>query len=104
MRIKSVTIATADERIAQVFKQLGATEREFNGQMVLSIVTTPHIMDEKVDIAYEQLKRFGYNVCSQSMQHFWYIKDQRNKLDTITIESQGKEGFVRERHEYLISW
>jgi hypothetical protein len=31
-----------------------------------------------------------------------YIKDAQKELDTITIESQGKEGFVKEKHEYLI--
>jgi hypothetical protein len=91
-----------EERINLIFKQIGAKEKDHNGQSVLSITTSPDIMAQKVDIAYEQLRRLGYGQISNSQRHFWYISDKRKKLDKITIESQGETGFVQERHEYLI--
>jgi hypothetical protein len=105
VKIKSVTIAaTVDEQIGTIFKQLGAKEKEHNGNKILSIEATPEVMSEKVQIALGQLRRLGYNSGSQQKQHFWYITDKKKTLDTITIESQGKEGFVQERHEYHIYW
>lgn len=107
MKIKSVSIASSmnpDERISQIFTQLGAKEKTHNGQSVLSLFTTPAVMDTKVDIAFESLRRLGYDGKSQAMSHFWYLTDLSKKLPTITIESQGKEGFVVEKHEYLIWW
>lgn len=105
MKIKKVTLAADDyERVTMIFKQLGAKEKLHNGQEVLSIVTTPEVMDKKVEIAFEMLKRIGYDRCSQSLKHFWFISDLQKKLDTISIESQGSSGFVRESHEYLIYW
>jgi hypothetical protein len=93
-----------DDRITLIFKQLGAKEKEHNGNSVMSIVTTPDVMAQKVEIAYESLRRLGYTSCSNSQKHFWYISDKRKKLDTITIESQGETGFVQEKHEYIIFW
>ena len=105
MKIKKVCLSsTVDDRISLVFTQLGCKEKQHNGQSVLSLITTPDVMEQKVEIAYEQLKRLGYDNKSQSQKHFWYITDLQKKLDTISIESQGAEGFVKERHEYLIWW
>jgi Holliday junction resolvasome RuvABC DNA-binding subunit len=103
MKIKHVILAAnVQERIALIFKQLGAKIKEHNGQSVLSIVTDPDTMEQKVEIAFEQLKRLGYDNKTQAQKHFWYIKNSRHTVPTITIESQGASGFVMERHEYLI--
>lgn len=105
MRIKSVSLAKNEsDRISEIFKQLGCKEKQHNGQTVLSIRTTPDVMSEKVQIAMEQLRRLGYDRSSQSQKHFWYLSDKHKHMDTITIESQGGEGFVQDRHEFLIYW
>src|ERR1035437_6389873 len=102
MQIKHVVLATHEERVLDIFKQLGAREKQVDGNTVLSIKTTPGVMEEKVEIAYEPLKRLGYDQKVQSQKHFWYLSDKHKRLDTIRIESQGSEGFVVEKHEYLI--
>jgi hypothetical protein len=108
MKIKTVMLAASssdpDDRVTLIFKQLGCKEKEHNGQQVLSIITTPDIMAQKVEIALDQLRRLGYDRSSRSMNHFWYISDNQRKRDTITIESQGEEGFVQTRHEFLVYW
>jgi len=108
MKIKTVTVGTDQQllegRIHSIFKSLGAVPVEHHGQQVLKITNEPDIMNQKVEIAYELLKRLGYDRIGQSMKHFWYIKDKQGKLPTISIESQGKEGFVTEKHDYLVWW
>ena len=106
MRIKNVTLSNNnyEERIKTIFIQLGAKEHEENGNEVLSMFTLPAVMEEKVEIAYELLRRLGYTYCSQAMKPFWYISEAKKKLPTISIESQGAEGFVQEKHTYLIYW
>jgi hypothetical protein len=107
MKIKSVMLSASvdpDDRVNLIFKQLGCKEKDHNGQSVLSITTTPDVMAQKVEIALDQLKRIGYDRSSRSMDHFWYISDKQKKRPTITVESQGEEGFVQTRHEYLIYW
>jgi hypothetical protein len=106
MKIKKIIIANNnfDERLNAIFQQLGAKPKQVEDQEVLSIVTTPQIMSTKMDIAYEQLKRLGYDNMGKSMQHFWYISDGQKRLPYISVESQGSEGFVKEKHEYLIYW
>jgi hypothetical protein len=108
VKIKSVTLSALeeglDERIKAIFTQLGAKEKQHNGQSVLSMTTTPDIMAKKMEIAQDHLARLGYNQSSKSIQHFWYFSDKRKKLDKISVESQGEIGFVQERQEYLIWW
>ena len=104
MKIRRMSIASSiNERIELIFKQLGCKKINHHGQAVSSIITTPEVMHEKVEIALEQLKPLGYNRVSNSEKHFWYISDSRKKLDTITIEAQA-EGFSKERQEFLIYW
>lgn len=105
MKIKSVMLsANTDDRIAEIFKQLGAKKKSGSEDGVYSLSVTPDVMRQKVDIAYEQLRRLGYDNQSCQQQHFWYISDKQKQLPTISIESQGGNGFVQERHEYLIYW
>jgi hypothetical protein len=105
MKIKGITIASSiDDRLETIFKQLGAKYMNHNGQSVLVLNTTPDVMAQKVEIAYEQLRKLGYDNKSQSQKHFWYIVDAQNELPEVQIESQGSEGFIKEKHNYTITW
>lgn len=106
MRIRHVTISNDElgDRITTVFKQLGAKAKMHNGEEILVLNTTPDVMSDKMDIAFDQLKRLGYDYKGQSMKHFWYIRDKQKELPDVSVESQGSEGFVKERHDYYIYW
>jgi len=105
MKIKKLVLGSNIEiRLIELFKQVGAKEKTVNGENIMVINTTPDIMDEKMEVVFEQLKRLGYDKQGQSMSHFFYFRDKQNKLPEISVESQGKEGFVKEKHKYYIYW
>lgn len=106
MKIKYVTIArtSIDERISVIFKQLGAKTVKRYGEDVLCLFTDPEVMVTKMEIAYEQLKRLGYETNGQNLKHFWYFHDLQEKLPEISVEAQDPDAGANTRINYFIYW